>query len=58
MNIPLRHQGTGWSSSIPYLWLLFFFLLPFLLVLKIALSDLEYGQPPYAPQFSLAMAGP
>jgi putrescine transport system permease protein len=39
---------------IPYLWLLFFFLLPFLLVLKIALSDLEYGQPPYAPQFSLA----
>jgi putrescine transport system permease protein len=37
---------------IPYLWLLFFFLLPFLLVLKIALSDLEYGQPPYAPQFS------
>jgi putrescine transport system permease protein len=37
---------------IPYIWLLFFFLLPFLLVLKIALSDLEYGQPPYAPQFS------
>jgi ABC-type spermidine/putrescine transport system permease subunit I len=39
---------------IPYIWLLFFFLLPFLIVLKIALSDLEYGQPPYAPQFSLA----
>ena len=39
---------------IPYIWLLFFFLLPFLLVLKIALSDLEYGQPPYAPQFSLS----
>jgi putrescine transport system permease protein len=33
---------------VPYIWLLFFFLLPFLLVLKIALSDLEYGQPPYA----------
>jgi putrescine transport system permease protein len=39
---------------VPYVWLLFFFLLPFLLVLKIALSDLEYGQPPYTPQFSLA----
>ncbi|WP_422372723.1 ABC transporter permease subunit [Hoeflea sp.] len=39
---------------IPYVWLLFFFLLPFILVLKIALSDLEYGQPPYTPQFSLA----
>ena len=39
---------------IPYLWLLFFFLLPFLIVLRIALSDLEYGAPPYAPQFSFA----
>ncbi|QKV19271.1 ABC transporter permease subunit [Oricola thermophila] len=39
---------------IPYVWLLFFFLLPFLIVLRIALSDLEYGSPPYAPQFSLA----
>lgn len=39
---------------IPYFWLLFFFLLPFLIVLRIALSDLEYGQPPYAPQFSFS----
>ncbi|MEQ8480889.1 MAG: ABC transporter permease subunit [Hoeflea sp.] len=39
---------------VPYVWLLFFFLLPFILVLKIALSDLEYGQPPYTPQFSLS----
>ncbi|GAB4357191.1 MAG: ABC transporter permease subunit [Oricola sp.] len=38
---------------IPYIWLLFFFLLPFLIVLRIALSDLEYGSPPYAPQFAL-----
>jgi len=37
---------------IPYVWLLFFFLLPFLIVLRIALSDLEYGSPPYIPQFS------
>jgi len=39
---------------IPYVWLLFFFLLPFLIVLRIALSDLEYGSPPYAPQFGIA----
>jgi putrescine transport system permease protein len=28
--------------------------LPFILVLKIALSDLEYGQPPYMPQMSFS----
>ncbi|OCW56852.1 ABC transporter permease subunit [Hoeflea olei] len=39
---------------IPYVWLLFFFLLPFMIVLRIALSDLEYGSPPYTPQFSLS----
>lgn len=39
---------------VPYIWLLFFFLLPFILVLKIALSDLEYGQPPYTPQLSFS----
>ncbi len=39
---------------VPYLWLLFFFLLPFLIVLRIALSDLEYGAPPYAPQFGFS----
>jgi putrescine transport system permease protein len=39
---------------VPYVWLLFFFLLPFILVLKIALSDLEYGQPPYMPQMSFS----
>jgi putrescine transport system permease protein len=39
---------------VPYIWLLFFFLLPFILVLKIALSDLEYGQPPYMPQMSFS----
>lgn len=53
MNI-LSFVKTRLVILIPYIWLLFFFLLPFLLVLKIALSDLEYGQPPYAPQFSLA----
>ncbi|WP_371820184.1 ABC transporter permease subunit [Verticiella alkaliphila] len=33
----------------PYVWLIFFFLLPFLLVLKISFSGLQFGIPPYTP---------
>ena len=50
----LRAISNRLVIIIPYLWLLFFFLLPFLIVLRIALSDLEYGAPPYTPQFSFA----
>ncbi len=35
--------------GIPYLWLVIFFLLPFLIVLKIALSDPAVSIPPYTP---------
>ena len=34
---------------VPYLWLGFFFLAPFLIVLKISLSHDVIAQPPYAP---------
>jgi len=34
---------------VPYAWLLLFFLIPFLIVLKISFSDLKMGLPPYAP---------
>jgi len=34
---------------VPYLWLVAFFLLPFLIVLKISLSHTEIAQPPYSP---------
>ena len=37
--------------AIPYLWLAFFFLAPFLIVLKISLSDLAIAMPPYTPNF-------
>jgi putrescine transport system permease protein len=37
--------------AIPYAWLLFFFLAPFALVLKISLSQSALSQPPYAPVF-------
>lgn len=34
---------------VPYLWLLALFLVPFLIVLKISLSDTELAIPPYTP---------
>jgi putrescine transport system permease protein len=39
---------------VPYLWLAAFFLLPFLIVLKISLSHTAIAQPPYTPVFDLA----
>jgi putrescine transport system permease protein len=39
---------------VPYLWLLFFFLAPFLIVLKISLSQTAIAMPPYLPAFNLS----
>jgi putrescine transport system permease protein len=39
---------------IPYAWLVAFFLLPFVIVLKISLSQTAIAQPPYTPDFDLA----
>ncbi|MCZ8260291.1 MAG: ABC transporter permease subunit [Beijerinckiaceae bacterium] len=38
--------------ALPYAWLLAFFLLPFLIVLRIALSDTARALPPYAPHWT------
>lgn len=49
-----RNRGTGRGllvAAIPYLWLVAFFLAPFVIVLRIALSDAATDQPPYAPHF-------
>ena len=35
----------------PYLWLVLFFLVPFILVLRISLSQVALAQPPYLPVF-------
>ncbi|MFZ1815242.1 MAG: ABC transporter permease subunit [Rhizobiaceae bacterium] len=40
--------------AIPYLWLLLFFLAPFLIVLKISFSDTVIAQPPYSPLLDLS----
>lgn len=44
--------ATRWRvfwAAVPYLWLLVFFLLPFVIILKISLADPLIAQPPYTP---------
>jgi putrescine transport system permease protein len=36
---------------VPYIWLTLFFLIPFLIVLKISLATLAIAQPPFSPLF-------
>lgn len=38
--------------AVPYVWLLALFLIPFVIVIKISLSDTALARPPYSPQFS------
>ncbi|WP_323118686.1 ABC transporter permease subunit [Burkholderia alba] len=47
---PVRKLGlTGRSAVVagPFIWLLLFFLVPFILVVKISFAELELGIPPY-----------
>ena len=46
-----RIRGRAFIVLAPYLWLAVFFLIPFLIVLRISLSDDVLAQPPYAPLF-------
>ena len=48
----LQPRGTSLVTSVPYLWLLLFFLLPFIIVLKISFSDTRIAMPPYQPLFT------
>jgi putrescine transport system permease protein len=41
------------ASIAPYLWMALFFLVPFLFVLKISLSQTAIAQPPYTPVFDV-----
>jgi len=42
------------SIGVPYLWFVIFLLVPFLIVLRIGLSQTELAQPPYSPVFDPA----
>ena len=59
----LHRLVSGISSRlviiVPYAWLLFFFLVPFVIVFKISLSQSAISMPPYAPSidFSEGIAG-
>lgn len=59
----LNRLASGISSRlviiVPYAWLLFFFLVPFVIVFKISLSQSAISMPPYAPSidFSEGIAG-
>ncbi|KFG70179.1 putrescine/spermidine ABC transporter permease [Microvirga sp. BSC39] len=46
-----RRLSAGLVPAVPYLWLGVLFLVPFLIVLKISLSDPAVAQPPYRPVF-------
>ncbi|MGA7182468.1 MAG: putrescine ABC transporter permease PotH, partial [Pseudolabrys sp.] len=51
-------QGRKWSGRavvlLPCVWLVVFFLTPFVIVLKISLSQTALAQPPYSPVFDLS----
>ena len=64
LRILLRSPPLRWSSGVlrrvgltgrtvvigvPWLWLLLFFVIPFLIVLKISFADTRLGVPPYTP---------
>ncbi|HKE92886.1 MAG TPA: ABC transporter permease subunit [Povalibacter sp.] len=42
-------RGRTAVVAIPYFWLLLFFLVPFIIVLKIAFSETQIASPPYQP---------
>jgi len=58
MSVPSSNRN--WSARgivlLPYLWLVIFFIAPFVIVLKISLSQTALAQPPYVPLFD-ATAG-
>ena len=46
--------GVRWVLLLPYLWLLLFFLAPFVIVLKISFSQTAISLPPYVPVLDLS----
>lgn len=48
-GITRRIAGRPVVISIPYLWLLLFFVIPFVIVLKISFAESRIAMPPYSP---------
>lgn len=61
-KLNLNLQVKTWLASLkpnekyalflPYIWVLFFLLFPFLILIKVSLSDYVFGLPPFSPIFS------
>ncbi|RAI31924.1 putrescine ABC transporter permease PotH [Rhodoplanes elegans] len=51
---PQKSLGERLIVALPYLWLLAFFLVPFLIVGRLSLSQTAIAQPPYTPVLDLA----
>ena len=47
-------KGRTAVVAVPYFWLLLFFLVPFIIVLKIAFSETQIASPPYQPLWQWA----
>lgn len=45
----IKPSGRSLIIAAPFAWLFIFLFLPFLLVFKISLADLQFGVPPYTP---------
>ncbi|OYX89865.1 MAG: putrescine/spermidine ABC transporter permease [Azorhizobium sp. 32-67-21] len=53
-----KGAGRRIVIAVPYLWLFLLFLVPFIIVLKISLSQDVIAQPPYAPTLDIAGGWP
>lgn len=53
----LGFSGRGLVIAVPTLWLLVFFLIPFLVVLKISVAEPLIARPPYSPLFEQSPDG-
>lgn len=54
-NVATSSGGPSWTRwlvvVVPYVWLILFFVAPFLIIFKISLSDTAIAMPPYLPTF-------
>lgn len=53
----IQHRWRSIVIIIPYLWLLIFFLMPFVIVLKISIAESIIARPPVSPLFDFAEEG-
>jgi putrescine transport system permease protein len=47
-------RGRTWIIGLPFVWLLLFFALPFVILLRISVTDMGGGENPFTPLYSYA----